>query len=42
MYRKKRSSRPIKLEGSWLHCEIGIAKDATYEEIVEATDNLIA
>jgi hypothetical protein len=39
---KERQARKLKLERSRLHREIGIAEDATYEEIVEATDNLIA
>ena len=32
----------LKLERSKLHRELGIAEDATYEEVVEATDRLIA
>ena len=32
----------MKLERSGLHRELGIAEDATYEELCEATDNLIA
>jgi hypothetical protein len=39
---KERLSRKLKLERSQLHREIGIAEGATYEEIVEATDSLIA
>ena len=39
---KHRQSRKLRLERSRLHRELGIAEDATYEEIVAATDNLIA
>jgi hypothetical protein len=39
---KVRKARQLKLERSKLHRELGIAEDATYEEIVEATDTLIA
>ena len=39
---KERQARKLKLERSQLHRELGIAEDATYEEIVEATDRLIA
>lgn len=39
---KKQQSRKMKLERSGLHRELGIAEDATYEELCEATDNLIA
>lgn len=39
---KQRKTRQLKLERSKLHRELGISEDATYEEIVEATDNLIA
>lgn len=39
---KEKKARQLKLERSKLHRELGIAEDATYEEIVEATDNLIA
>lgn len=38
----KRSARALKMERSRLHRELGIPEDATYEEIVEATDALIA
>ena len=38
---KERQARKLKLERSQLHRELGIAEDATYEEIVEATDRLI-
>ena len=38
----KRSARSLKLERSRLHRELGIPEDATYEEIVEATDAMIA
>lgn len=39
---KQRKSRKLRLERSRLHRELGIAEDATYEEIVAATDSLIA
>ncbi len=39
---KQRKSRKLRLERSKLHRELGIAEDATYEEIVVATDSLIA
>lgn len=39
---KERQARKIKLERSQLHRELGIAEDATYEEICAATDSLIA
>lgn len=39
---REREARRLKLERSRLHREIGIAEDATYEEIVEATDMLIS
>jgi hypothetical protein len=39
---KRRKTRQLKLERSKLHRELGISEDATYEELVEATDNLIA
>lgn len=39
---RERQARKLKLERSQLHRELGIAEDATYEEIVEATDRLIA
>lgn len=39
---KEREMRRLKLERSSLHRELGIAEDASYEEIVEATDSLIA
>jgi hypothetical protein len=38
----KRKARKLRLERSALHRELGIAEDATYEEIVAATDLLIA
>ena len=38
----KRRARKLRLERSTLHRELGIAEDATYEEIVAATDLLIA
>ena len=38
----ERSARSLKLERSRLHRELGIPEDATYEEIVEATDVMIA
>jgi hypothetical protein len=37
-----RESRRMNLERAKLHRELGIVEDATYEEIVEATDALIA
>jgi hypothetical protein len=39
---KEREMRRLKQERARLHRELGIAEDATYEEIVEATDGLIA
>jgi len=39
---REREGRRLKLERSRLHREIGISEDATYEEIVEATDMLIS
>jgi hypothetical protein len=39
---KTRQARRMKLERSTLHREMGIAEDATYEELCAATDNLIA
>jgi hypothetical protein len=39
---KARAARRLKLERATLHRELGIAEDATYEEIVAATDSLIA
>jgi hypothetical protein len=39
---KKQKSRRLRLERSKLHRELGIAEDATYEELVFATDSLIA
>jgi hypothetical protein len=39
---KVRQARKMKLERARLHRELGIAEDASYEEIVEATDALIA
>lgn len=39
---RKRQSRKLKFERSRLHRELGIAEDASYEEIVAATDSLIA
>jgi hypothetical protein len=38
---KQRLARKMKLEQATLHRELGIAEDATYEELVEATDALI-
>jgi len=38
----KSKERKLKLERSKLHRELGIAEDATYEEINEATDKMIA
>jgi hypothetical protein len=38
----KRKARKLLLERSSLHRQLGIAEDATYEEIVAATDLLIA
>ena len=38
---QQRQARKMKLEQATLHRELGIAEDATYEEIVEATDGLI-
>ena len=39
---QERQARRLKQERATLHRELGIAEDATYEEIVEATDLLIA
>jgi len=39
---KQRKALKLRLERSRLHRELGIAEDATYEEIVAATDTLIA
>lgn len=39
---RQREARRMKLERAKLHRELGIVEDATYEEIVLATDNLIA
>lgn len=39
---RQREARRMKLERARLHRELGIVEDATYEEIVQATDNLIA
>jgi hypothetical protein len=39
---KQRKSRKLRFERSKLHRELGIAEDASYEEIVAATDSLIA
>jgi len=39
---KQRQALKLRLERSRLHRELGIAQDATYEEIVAATDSLIA
>lgn len=39
---KEREARRMKLERAKLHRELGIAEDASYEEIVAATDMLIA
>ena len=39
---ERRKARKLRLERSALHRELGIAEDATYEEIVAATDALIA
>ena len=39
---KQRQALKLRLERSRLHRELGIAEDATYEEIVAATDSLIA
>lgn len=39
---RQRKARKLRLERSKLHRELGIAEDATYEEIVAATDSLIA
>jgi len=39
---KSKKARVLKLERSRLHRELGIAEDASYEEVVEATDRLIA
>jgi len=38
---EKRTARKLKLERSKLHRELGIAEDATYEKIVEATEIMI-
>jgi len=39
---QKSKERKLKLERSRLHRELGIAEDATYEEINEATEKMIA
>jgi len=39
---REREARRLKQERAQLHRELGIAEDATYEEIVAATDSLIA
>ena len=39
---RQREARRIKSEAAKLHRQLGIVEDATYEEIVKATDNLIA
>jgi Protein CHAPERONE-LIKE PROTEIN OF POR1-like len=39
---QEREARRLKLERVKLHRQLGIAEDATYEEIVFATDRLIA
>ena len=39
---QERQARRMKLERAQLHRELGIAEDATYEEIVAATNQLIA
>ncbi len=39
---KEKEARRMKQERAKLHRELGIAEDATYEEIVAATDMLIA
>ena len=39
---RQREARRMKMERAKLHRELGIVEDATYEEIVIATDNLIA
>ena len=38
---RQREARRLKLERAKLHRELGIVEDATYEEIVQATDFLI-
>ena len=39
---RQREARRLKTEAAKLHRQLGIVEDATYEEIVAATDNLIA
>ena len=39
---RQKAARRLKQERNQLHRELGIAEDATYEEIVAATDALIA
>jgi len=39
---KERQARRMKTERAKLHRELGIAEDATYEDIVAATDHLIS
>lgn len=39
---RQREARRLKVEAAKLHRQLGIVEDATYEEIVVATDNLIA
>jgi len=38
---QRSKERKLRLERSKMHRELGIAEDATYEEICEATDNMI-
>ena len=39
---RQRAARKLKVERNELHRQLGIAEDATYEDIVSATDALIA
>lgn len=39
---RRKEARRMKFERARLHRELGIVEDATYEDIVAATDNLIA
>lgn len=39
---QEREARRLKIERTKLHRQLGIAEDATYEEIVAATDRLMA
>ena len=40
--KKDREARRLKTESAKLHRELGIAEDATFEEITEATESMLA